>query len=84
MNADAAFEAELAAAYADDPEAFSGQPLEATIRARAERIRSLEAERATLAAELQQAQQAGATTAQLVDWTGMSRRTVFYMLKRAT
>lgn len=57
--------------------------IEATIRARAERIRALEAERATLAMELQQAQKDGASTVQLVEWTGMSRRTVFYMLKRA-
>lgn len=56
---------------------------ETTIRKRAARLRELEAERARLVEDLQAAQAAGVPAAQLVEWTGLSRRTVFYMLKRA-
>lgn len=56
---------------------------EATIRKRAARLRDLEAERAKLAEDLRAAQASGVSVPQLVEWTGLSRRTVFYMLKRA-
>lgn len=58
---------------------------EQAIRTRAQRIRSVQRttreERARLQAELREAQEAGATVAQMVEWTGYSRRTIFYLLK---
>lgn len=49
-------------------------------------LRRREQEAAELKAEMpryfREALAQGATTAQLVEWTGLSRRTVFYMLKR--
>jgi hypothetical protein len=54
---------------------------EQSIRERASRIRHADEERAKLRAELREAQAAGATVAQLMEWTGYSRRAVFYMLK---
>lgn len=54
---------------------------ETAIRERADRVRSLEAERLELRAEIRQAKQAGATVQQLMEWTGYSRRTIFYYLK---
>lgn len=56
--------------------------VEQTIRKRAARLRDLEAERAKLAEDLRAAQASGVPVPQLVEWTGLSRRTVFYMLKR--
>ena len=54
---------------------------ETTIRERAHKVRSLEAEKLELRAEVREAHKAGATVAQLMEWTGYSRRTIFYMLK---
>jgi predicted mannosyl-3-phosphoglycerate phosphatase (HAD superfamily) len=54
---------------------------EQSIRERASRIRSMDEERAKLAKELRKAHKQGATAAELVEWTGYSRRTIFYMLK---
>lgn len=55
--------------------------METSVRDRADRVRSLEAERLELRAEIRQAKKAGATVKQLMEWTGYSRRTIFYMLK---
>jgi hypothetical protein len=57
---------------------------EQSIRERASRIRHADEERAQLRTELRQAQDAGATIAELQEWTGYSRRTIFYMLKENT
>jgi hypothetical protein len=54
---------------------------EQSIRERASRIRQADEERAKIAKELREAHKQGATAAQLVEWTGYSRRTIFYMLK---
>jgi hypothetical protein len=42
---------------------------------------ALTAARETLRGELRQAYKSGATIAELQEWTGYSRRTVFYLLK---
>lgn len=42
---------------------------------------ALEAARTTLRGELRQAQKDGATIAELQEWTGYSRRMIFYLLK---
>jgi hypothetical protein len=51
-------------------------------------LRRREAEVAELKAELprylREAQKAGATAKDLIEWTGYSRRTIFYMLKENT
>jgi hypothetical protein len=53
-------------------------------RADVERLEAqLEDARARLERELLEAQQAGATVAQLQEWAGLSRRRVFDLLKRA-
>jgi hypothetical protein len=57
---------------------------EATIRERAAHIHQAEQDRAALPADLKKAQKAGATVAQLMEWTGYSRRTIFYLLKENT
>lgn len=56
---------------------------EATIRDSAALIHAAEEARAKLPAQLKNAQKAGASVAQLQDWTGYSRRTIFYLLKEA-
>ena len=54
---------------------------ESAIRERAQRVRSLEAERLELAEQIRQAHKAGVSVSELVSWTGYSRRMIFYMLK---
>lgn len=53
---------------------------ESTIRERAKQVRSLEAQRLGLIEEIREAHKAGATIRQLQDWTGYSRRSIYYML----
>ena len=48
---------------------------------RAQRIREVEAEKLELAQEIREAHKAGATIRQLQDWTGYSRRSIYYMLE---
>jgi hypothetical protein len=52
--------------------------METVIRERVDMMRS---QRGLLAQELREAQKAGATIQQLMEWTGYSRRMIFYMLK---
>lgn len=52
--------------------------METAIRERVDLMRS---QRDLLKQELREAHNAGATVAQLMEWTGYSRRTIFYMLK---
>jgi hypothetical protein len=54
---------------------------EQAIRECASRIRSADEERTRLRGELREARKNGATIAELQEWTGYSRRTVFYLLK---
>lgn len=46
--------------------------------------RAREAAQAAFLAEVRSAREAGASIAQLMEWTGYSRRTVFYLLKEDT
>jgi hypothetical protein len=61
---------------------------ESAITDAVEFVRSAEHElnggRWLLREKLREAHEAGATAAQLVEWTGYSRRTIFYMLKENT
>lgn len=52
--------------------------METVVRERMDLMRS---QRAQLAQELKQARKAGATIQQLIEWTGYSRRTIYYMLE---
>jgi hypothetical protein len=47
-------------------------------------LKAREAAQAAFLAEVRQARDAGATIAELQEWTGYSRRTIFYMLKENT
>ena len=52
----------------------------AAIDSQAQDVRTLEAKRLELREAIKSAKQAGATVQQLMDWTGYSRRMIFYML----
>jgi hypothetical protein len=54
---------------------------ETAIREQAQTVRLLEAQRLELHAQVREAKKAGATIQQLMEWTGYSRRMIFYMLK---
>jgi hypothetical protein len=54
---------------------------ETKIRERAARIHQAEQDRAALPKDLQAAQKAGASIADLMEWTQYSRSTIFYLLK---
>jgi hypothetical protein len=54
---------------------------ETAIREQAQTVRLLEAQRLELHAQVREAKKAGATIHQLMEWTGYSRRMIFYMLK---